>query len=132
MKKTMDSRLNELLKNAYSPYSDVKVAAILEIDGQEFHGVNVENSSFGATICAERSALVSAISAGIKPMDITDIHVTSSLDKPLFPCGLCLQVMAETMQPNAKIHIYFNGNDETKLLKELLPYTITKESFGWK
>ena len=66
----MQERLKELLKNSYSPYSNFKVAAIVVMkDGKEFNGVNVENASYGAAICAERSAIVSAISAGYRNGD---------------------------------------------------------------
>lgn len=65
----MKEKLLELLNNSYSPYSKFRVAAItLMKDGTEFNGVNVENASYGGAICAERSAIVSAISAGYKNM----------------------------------------------------------------
>ena len=67
MEKIMKDKLIKLLDNAYSPYSKYRVAAIVLMkDGKEFYGVNVENASYGATICAERSAIVSAISNGYK------------------------------------------------------------------
>ena len=61
----MKDKLKELLNSSYSPYSHFRVASIVVMkDGREFRGVNVENASYGATICVERSAIVSAISAG--------------------------------------------------------------------
>ena len=63
----MKEKLLELHKNSYSPYSNFAVSAILVmIDGKEFNGVNVENASYGAGICAERTAIVSAVAAGYK------------------------------------------------------------------
>ena len=63
----MKDKLIKLLNNSYSPYSNFRVASIVVMnDGKEFSGVNVENASYGATICAERSAILSAISAGYK------------------------------------------------------------------
>ncbi len=129
----MNNKLQELLKNAHSPYSKVNVAAIaVTKDGTEYNGVNVENASFGATICAERSAMLSAVSQGTKAGDITEVHLTSSLSKPLFPCGMCLQMMVELMSADAKVFIYDNNEVITKSLKELLPYGVSKESFEWK
>ena len=70
----MREKLTELLKNSYSPYSKFPVAAIVVMkDGREFSGVNVENASYGATICAERSAIVSAISHGYKKGDFKEL-----------------------------------------------------------
>ena len=71
----MREKLIKLLDNSYSPYSNFKVAAILITkDGKEFYGVNVENASYGASICAERSAIVSAISNGYKKYDFENIY----------------------------------------------------------
>lgn len=72
----MQEKLREILKNSYSPYSNFKVAAIVVMkDGSEFKGVNVENASYGAAICAERSAIVSAVSAGYKIGAFKELHV---------------------------------------------------------
>ena len=66
----MKEKLIRLLDNSYSPYSHFRVAAILVCkDGREFNGVNVENASYGASICAERSAILSAVSSGYKNFD---------------------------------------------------------------
>ena len=81
------------LINAYAPYSKFKVgAALLTREGRVFTGVNVENSSFGATICAERTAYVKAISEGFKEFEA--IAITSSQGKA-WPCGICRQFMYE-------------------------------------
>ena len=81
------------LKYAYAPYSKLHVAAALECeDGTVFTGVNVENSSYGATICAERTAMVKAISEGHK--DFKNIAVVCQ-DGTAWPCGICRQFMFE-------------------------------------
>ena len=98
----MEEKLDKLLKNSYSPYSKFSVAAILVCnDGEEFNGVNVENISFGATICAERSAIFSAVSA-----DIT-------------PCFMCRQVMAELFNDDVKIICHSSSGVRTYTKVEL-------------
>ncbi len=83
-----------VLENAYAPYSGFRVgAAVLDDRGKVFTGVNVENASFGLTICAERSAITAAISNGAKK--IAAIAVVSEKQSPITPCGACRQVIAE-------------------------------------
>lgn len=83
----------EAMAYAYAPYSKFKVgAAVLTKEGRVFTGCNVENSSFGATICAERTALVKAVSEGYK--DFEAIAITASKGKA-FPCGICRQFIFE-------------------------------------
>lgn len=83
----------EVSKKAYSPYSNIKVgAALLCKNGKIFTGVNVENSSYGGTICAERTAFVKAISEGER--EFAKIAVGGSI-KNLVPCGMCRQFMSE-------------------------------------
>ena len=83
----------QVVQYAYAPYSRFKVgAALLTKSGEVFTGVNVENSSFGATICAERTAFVKAISEGHREFDA--IAVISS-DGEVYPCGICRQFMFE-------------------------------------
>ena len=96
-------------ENAYSPYSHFKVgAALLCSDGSVFTGVNVENSSYGATICAERSALSAAITAGKR--DFEAIAVASP-GASAYPCGICRQVIFEF---GDKIKV-ITGTDENNL-----------------
>ncbi|MBR0596348.1 cytidine deaminase [Sinanaerobacter chloroacetimidivorans] len=109
----------EMVNSAYAPYSRFKVgAALLTTTGEVFTGVNVENSSFGATICAERTAYVKAISEGHREFEA--IAVASS-DGAAFPCGICRQFMYE-FGDELKI---ITGEDEDHLrvveMKELLP-----------
>ena len=72
----MEESLKRLLKNSYSPYSGFRVASIcLMKDGKSFGGVNVENASYGAAICAERGAILSAIASGYKKGDFSKLYV---------------------------------------------------------
>lgn len=78
---------------AYAPYSGFNVgAALLCSDGTVFTGVNVENASYGATICAERSALSAAVTAGKREFEAIAV---ASLEAEAFPCGICRQVIFE-------------------------------------
>lgn len=124
----MYKELMELLNNSYSPYSNVKVAAILVTkDGKKYKGVNVENASNGGTICAERSAIVNAISNGEKGSDFKEIHLISSMDFCLYPCGICRQVMTEFFENDLKIFVW-NKNEtyEQTNIKELVPHKVEK------
>lgn len=110
----------EMIPLAYAPFSKFKVgAALLGKDGKVYTGVNVENSSFGGTICAERTAFVKAISEGC--MEFEAIAVVSS-DGEAWPCGICRQFMKEFCEDDFKI---ITGNDEDSLrvytMKEILP-----------
>lgn len=87
-------KATEAMKNAYVKYSNFKVgAALLTKDGKIYTGCNVENSSFGATICAERVAFTKAISEGEREFEA--IAVVSDLEGFIYPCGICRQFMSE-------------------------------------
>lgn len=108
------------MNNAYSPYSQFKVgAAIATKTGQIFTGCNVENASYGATICAERCAAVKSISEGCK--DFVKIAIVSSSGDFTYPCGICRQFLSEFNEN--LIVILSNNKGETKeiALKNLLP-----------
>lgn len=124
----MREKLEKLLKNSYSPYSYFPVAAIAVMkDGKEFYGVNVENASYGATICAERSAIVSAISKGYQKGDFKELYIMVDSDKVSTCCFLCRQVITELFDKDAEI-ICMSKNDETKfLVSELCPYPFDEE-----
>ena len=125
----MQEKLKELLKNSYSPYSNFKVAAIVVMkDGKEFNGVNVENASYGAAICAERSAIVSAISNGYKNGDFKELHVMVGSGKIGMPCFICRQVISEMFEKKCAVYCYdTNGNVEKYTVEELCPYPFNSE-----
>lgn len=106
-------------KNAYSPYSKVCVGAALETkSGNIYTGVNVENSSYGGTICAERTAAVKAISEGEK--EFVRIAVGGSIYN-LVPCGICRQFLSEFCEDMIVIYEDETGNMIETTLRELLP-----------
>ena len=114
----------ELLKNSYSPYSNFKVASsVITKDNKFFGGVNIENASYGLTMCAERSAIFNAISNGIKKEDIDYLILVSTNDNKLIPCGACLQVLSEFLDSNTDIIIKENDNIKIYKLKNFLPFS---------
>ncbi len=132
----MLNKLINLSNNSYSPYSNFRVSSIIVLDdGTEIGGVNVESSSFGATLCAERNAISSAISKGIDVKKIREIHILgystikSKNENNVFtmPCGICRQVMMEQLNKNTKvlIHNYSNGQVKEFENKDLLPFQFT-------
>ncbi len=120
----MEESLKRLLKNSYSPYSGFKVAAIcLMKDGKSFGGVNVENASYGATICAERVAITSAIASGYKKGDFSRLYVMCDSERIASSCFMCRQVINEFFDREDEITLYSNdGDKETYLVKDLCPY----------
>lgn len=114
---------------AYTPYSNFKVgAALLASDGQVFTGCNIENASYGATNCAERTAIFKAVSEGVTSFEAIAI-VGGSEDGELIycpPCGICRQVMSEFCDPDFKI-ILMNGDHTPQCftLADLLPESFT-------
>lgn len=114
----------EAAQFSYSPYSKFKVgAAILTQNKKIYTGCNVENASFGATICAERTAALKAISEGNSIF--LAIAIVSDSNKFTFPCGICRQFLSEFMDDDAKIilHSKENGKNMIKMYNfiELLP-----------
>lgn len=125
----MKEKLLKLLENSYSPYSEFRVAAILVTkDGKEFNGVNVENASYGASICAERSAIVSAVSNGYKKNDFEKLYVMCDNEKIGMCCMICRQVISEFFENDKEI-VAMNPKGETKILKvsELCPYPFNED-----
>lgn len=115
------STARDVLNNSHSPYSKFKVASSVLTEGdQVYPGVNVENASYGGTICAERTAIFNAVTFGSKK--IKAILVLTNEDDPWPPCGFCRQVMAEFANANAPIYLAnMNGIQKEFTLGELLP-----------
>ncbi len=108
---------------SHSPYSKARVGAAVETaDGKVYPGCNIENASFGGTVCAERTAIWKAVSEGHKSMK--KIYVYTKDGWP--PCGMCLQVMTEFASPDLEITIgNESGKETTKKLKDFLPLAFT-------
>lgn len=103
----------EAMSNSYSPYSGFKVgAALLTSSGRIFTGCNVENASYGGTICAERCAAVKAVSEG--ELSFKKIAIVSSSGEYTYPCGICLQFLSEFMEKG--VIVLF---DEREGIKEI-------------
>ena len=125
----MRDKLEKLLKNSYSPYSEYPVSCIIVTkDNKEFSGVNIENASYGATICAERSAISGAISSGYKEGDFKEIHIMNKTEKIGFPCFICRQVLIEFMNDETKVYLYTKDNEKCFTLDELTPHKFDKDS----
>lgn len=117
----------EVQQNSYSPYSGFKVgAALLTTQGNIYTGVNVENASYGLTICAERGAISAAVAAGERSFSL--LAVAGDNKGHTYPCGACLQVMAE-FSPDMRIVVADKNNDYKEyLLGDLLPQLFSLEN----
>ena len=127
-------------EGSYAPYSRFKVgAALLTSDGRIVRGANIENASYGATICAERTAVVKAISEGAKSFDaiaIVGAEENADLEQLdlAYPCGICRQVLREFLPPSGDLLIlvasspteYFESS-----LHELLPHSFGPEDLDY-
>ena len=121
------NEVNLLLKNAYVPYSQFPVAALLIDDnGHKHKGVNVENASFGLTICAERNAITTAITENMKKIKV--LVITGNTPEPISPCAACRQVIREFSDKDTII-ILANKDNKYKItsIEELLPYSFGAE-----
>lgn len=120
----MIEKLISLHKNSYSPYSNFQVSAIVVMkDGKTFSGVNVENASFGATICAERNAILSAITEGYTKGDFKELYVMVSSGEIGMPCFQCRQVISELFDKDSVIHCCSTkGEKKDYRVEELCPY----------
>ena len=123
--KTLRKLAQDASENAYSPYSKAKVgSAILMSDGTTYTGCNVENASYGGTICAERVAILKAVSE--KKMKIEKVYVYTKEGWP--PCGMCRQVMSEFASPSMEVIIGdVAGAEKTMKFSDLMPLSFTPE-----
>lgn len=127
--KEIRQKLRELAiegaKNSHSPYSQARIgSAVLTTDGYYFNGGNIENSSFGGTVCAERVTIWKAVSEGHKRL--AKIYVYSNAGWP--PCGLCRQVMSEFAGPDLEIIVGDKDGKETVYtFAEIFPLAFTPE-----
>ncbi len=110
------------VKRSYSPYSRFRVVALLFGGDGTVAGVNVENASYGLTMCAERCAVFRAVAEGKKNFEGIFIY---SPDGMPYPCGACRQVLREFFTENFKVIVTDGRKKDTFKLGELLPYTFT-------
>lgn len=120
---TLFEEARKAAESSYSPYSHFRVgAALLSEDGRVFTGANVENRSFGLTICAERSAVVQAVSKGCRSFAALAISTPDS-ETPVGPCGACRQVISEFMPSQAPVRFGGSGPGRVNTtVAELVPF----------
>ena len=126
----MIDKLMKLAENSYSPYSHFRVATIVIMkDGKEFQGVNVENASYGASICSERSAILSAISNGYKKGDFKELHcLCADSNRVSTSCFACRQVISEVFDEDVPLYVYSNTGESKKYtVEELCPYPFDED-----
>lgn len=122
------TELHALLDNASAPYSGFHVASIVVTnDNKIFKGVNVESAAYPTTNCAERNALQTAVTEGVKMGDIKEVHILARNDQQqlvqAYPCGSCRQVIAEQSANDAQVYCYASETDiATHTIAELLPH----------
>lgn len=125
---TLLQMAKQAAEQAYAPYSQFPVgAALLAENGVVYQGVNVENASFGLTLCAERTAIVKAVSEGQTQFQAIAVWASRRPHGSVTPCGACRQVLAEFLKPDTPIittHVE-TGEVQSYTLQALLP-----EAFG--
>ena len=119
----MFEELKENLKNSYSPYSNFRVSScLITKDNKKYFGVNVENMSYGASICAERVSITKALSDGEKKENFSELHILGDVSDTM-PCFICRQTFVEFFDENVKVFIYdVDGNYKEYFVNELCPY----------
>lgn len=125
--KNLMEEAHKIKPNSYSPYSNFRVGAAIKMnDGKVFTGVNIENVSFGATNCAERSAIFTAISQGYAPKTIEAIAVSGDTEDFLPPCSICRQVLVEFCNPDTPVYLTRQDGEilETDV-EELVPFAFS-------
>ena len=123
----MKERLLSLLDNSYAPYSNMQFACIVETESGNFYeGVNIENASYGATVCAERNAIFNAVSHGERKFKA--LYLMTSSDEICYPCNLCKQTFLEFFDKDVIFNIMTkSGKMEVLTFDKLMTTTFTKE-----
>lgn len=115
----LETLARSVRENAHAPYSDFRVgAAVRARSGKTYVGCNVENASFGATVCAERNAIAAAVAAGER--EIVAVAVYTEAESPALPCGICRQVIQEFGSGAVVVSTTPSARKQTTLA-ELLP-----------
>lgn len=117
-------------KKAYVPYSNFQVgSALLHENGEVYHGCNVENASYGATNCAERTAMFRAIADGKQAQSFRAMAVIGDTEGPIAPCGICRQVMIELCGPDMPVFLgNLSGEIQETTVSGLLPGAFDKSN----
>ncbi|MFQ9617052.1 MAG: cytidine deaminase, partial [Clostridium butyricum] len=115
-------------ERAYAPYSNFKVgAAVLFESGNVYGGCNIENASFGATNCAERTAIFTGVASGETKIKV--IAIAGSAEEYTYPCGICRQVLCEFADGDAAVILVKNEDDYiVKTMEEVMPGAFRKEN----
>ncbi|QIK70167.1 cytidine deaminase [Erysipelothrix sp. HDW6C] len=128
MKDELVTKAFEAMNNAYAPYSNYHVGACLRTkDGHDFIGANIENASYGATNCGERSAIFAAYSHGYRVDDIVGIAIVTDGELLAGPCGICRQVLSELLHEDTPIYLSNGTENMTTNMKALLPLMFGKK-----
>ena len=120
------------LEYSHSPYSNRRIGAALRLsNGKTYSGTNIENASYGGTVCAERVAIFKAYSENKLPVSISEIFVASESAAPWPPCGFCRQVLAEFASEDTLVTIgNMQGKTKTFKFKDLLPEAFSPKNFN--
>jgi cytidine deaminase len=119
---TLEARALGAQRRAYAPYSKFRVGAAVQVSGEVFEGANVENASYGLTVCAERIAMFAAVVAGAHRLEA--VAVCTEASPPSSPCGACRQVLLEFAPDPAAVTVTAinpRGERRSWTLAELLP-----------
>ena len=118
----------DYIERAYAPYSNFKVgAAVLFESGNVYGGCNIENASFGATNCAERTAIFTGVASGETKIKV--IAIAGSTEEYTYPCGICRQVLCEFADGDAAVILVKNEDDYiVKTMEEVMPGAFRKEN----
>ena len=115
----------EAKSRAYAPYSHFQVGAAVVMDGSVFTGANVENASYGATLCAERNAIASAVAAGHRRLEVIVVSTSAPAGNAIeqrSPCGICRQVISEFAGPNTLVVLDAGDAEDGRIQGEVIAF----------